>query len=102
MSKRFYKSNDKKIAGVCGGIADYFDWDPTIVRVLWGVLTLCTAEFPGIIAYLILALTMPNRPSDDSDWDNMKRANDYKPSEDAEFNSYFEKEKKQKKQKSED
>ena len=94
MSKRFYKSSDKKISGVCGGIADYFNWDPTIVRVLWAVLTLCTSGFPGILIYIVLALVMPNRPSSDADWDNMKRANDYKPSDDKEFNSYFDKDKK--------
>ena len=93
MNKRFYKSNDKKISGVCGGIAEYFNWDPTIVRVLWAVLTLCTSAFPGIIIYIVLALVMPSRPSNDADWDNMKRANAENPEDDKEFNSYFSKDK---------
>ncbi len=42
------------IAGVCGGLAEYFDnADPTIVRLIWALLTIFTAFFPGIIAYLI-------------------------------------------------
>ncbi|MCH5295398.1 MAG: PspC domain-containing protein [Treponema sp.] len=96
MSKRFYKSQERKICGVCGGIAEYFDFDPSLVRVLYTVLTLCTSLFPCIIVYIVLAFVMPDRPSAEENWDNMKRANDYteKPA-DKEFNSYFKKEKKE-------
>ncbi|VRF80913.1 putative stress-responsive transcriptional regulator [Streptococcus pneumoniae] len=44
---------DKKIAGVCAGVAYYLDMDPTIVRVIWGVLTCCYGA--GIVAYIILS-----------------------------------------------
>lgn len=60
--KKLYRSNDKKISGVCGGIAEYFDLDPTIMRLLWVVLTLCTVAFPGILAYIICALIIPPKP----------------------------------------
>lgn len=51
------KSRDKKIFGVCGGIAEYFGWDPTIVRVAWAIVS-CFAG-AGIIAYIIAAIIMP-------------------------------------------
>ena len=58
--KKLYRSNDRKIFGVCGGIAEYFDFDPTVVRVLWAVLTVTGGS--GAILYLIAALLMDNRP----------------------------------------
>ena len=48
---------DKKIAGVCAGVANYFDIDPTIVRVIWGVLAFCYGA--GIVAYIILWIIAP-------------------------------------------
>jgi phage shock protein C len=61
MVKRLYRSRDeRKIWGVCGGIAEYFEVDPTIIRLI-AVLTLffaCT----GIIVYIILAIVMPLEP----------------------------------------
>jgi len=61
MDKRLYKSrNDKKISGVCGGIANYFDIDPTIVRIAWVLFSLAYGS--GIIAYIIFALVMPEEP----------------------------------------
>ena len=57
--KKLYRSNDKKLCGVCGGIAEYFDMDPTIVRILWVIFSL--AGGCGILAYLICALIMPKR-----------------------------------------
>lgn len=61
-SKKFYRTNqsDKWIAGVCGGLARYFNIDPLLVRVLWIVLTLVTAVVPCLIAYLVLALAAPS------------------------------------------
>jgi phage shock protein C len=51
------------LSGVCGGIADYFDVDPTIVRLGWVVGTIfLTAGFGGLIAYLVCALVIPERP----------------------------------------
>ncbi|MBO5066572.1 MAG: PspC domain-containing protein [Clostridia bacterium] len=59
MKKRLYKSAvNKKLCGVCGGIAEYFDLDPTIIRLAWVVFTLLGGS--GIIAYIIAALVMPN------------------------------------------
>ncbi len=59
MKKRLYKSAvNKKLCGVCGGIAEYFDIDPTIVRLAWVVFTLLGGS--GIIAYIIAAIVMPN------------------------------------------
>ena len=53
MQKKFMRSGrDQKIGGVCAGLAHYFDIDPTIVRVIWGVLAFCYGA--GLIAYLIL------------------------------------------------
>lgn len=59
--KRLYKTEgaDKKLCGVCGGIAEYFDMDPTLVRVGWAIATLCASV--GLWAYLICALVMPNK-----------------------------------------
>ncbi|MBS4947137.1 PspC domain-containing protein [Streptococcus sp. IMAU 99125] len=48
---------DKKIAGVCAGVAYYLDIDPTIVRVIWGVLAFCYGA--GIVAYIILWIIAP-------------------------------------------
>ncbi len=59
--KRLYRSQyDRKIAGVCGGIAKYFSIDPTIVRILAVVLAIVTAAFPVLIGYLIAAAIIPN------------------------------------------
>ncbi len=59
-NKKLYRSNDRKIFGVCGGIAEYFGFDPTIVRVIWAVLSLSGGS--GAVLYLVAALLMENRP----------------------------------------
>ncbi len=60
MKKRLYKiENGKKIDGVCGGIAEYFDIDPTIVRLLWVFFSLCVGS--GVLAYIIAAIIMPRK-----------------------------------------
>jgi phage shock protein C len=61
MRKHLLRSKDGVIAGVCGGIAEYIDTDPTAIRVLWVVLTVFTALIPGIIAYLICWILIPER-----------------------------------------
>lgn len=58
MSKRLKLSSDKKLAGVCGGIAEYFELDPTLVRILWVVFTVLGGS--GIIAYILAWILMPN------------------------------------------
>lgn len=60
LKKKLYKSTtDKKISGVCAGIANYFGIDPTIVRIIYVCLSLMSASFPGIILYLALAFILP-------------------------------------------
>jgi len=58
--KRLYKSSDKKICGVCSGIAEYLDVDPTVIRLAWVILTLAGGS--GIIAYIVAALVMDDNP----------------------------------------
>jgi phage shock protein C len=62
MDKRLTKSANKMIAGVCGGIANYFGWDPTLVRVGFVLLSVLSVAFPGILFYLILWIIMPTEP----------------------------------------
>ncbi len=50
--------NDRIVAGVCGGIAQWLGWDPTVVRVAYVLITVLSAAFPGIIAYIILWFLM--------------------------------------------
>jgi phage shock protein C len=52
-------SRDKIIAGVCGGIAEWLDWDPTIVRLTYVLVSILSAAFPGVLVYLILWLVTP-------------------------------------------
>ncbi len=59
--KKLRRSDNKMLAGVCAGIAEYFEVDPTMVRVIYAVLTIFSAAFPGILLYIILMLIMPNQ-----------------------------------------
>lgn len=67
--KKLYKSTNKMVDGVCAGIAEYIGVDPTIVRVIYAVLTLCTA-FAGVILYAVLAIIIPREPFPDYDYKN--------------------------------
>ena len=59
--KKLYKSStDKKLAGVCGGIAEYFNIDSTLLRLGWVVFSLLGGS--GLLAYIIAAIIMPDRP----------------------------------------
>lgn len=61
MAKRLYKSGSNKVvSGVCGGIAEYFDIDPTLVRVAW--IIFCAMGGSGFLAYLVAALIIPEYP----------------------------------------
>ncbi|HCO18273.1 MAG TPA: PspC domain-containing protein [Tissierellales bacterium] len=63
MDKRLYLSDtDKKIAGVCGGIAEYFGIDFTLIRLGWVFLLLPTAFIGGIVMYFLAAAIIPHRP----------------------------------------
>jgi phage shock protein C len=55
-------SIDSKIAGVCGGIAEYMDVDSTVVRLIWVLITFFTGIIPGLLAYLVAWLVMPEAP----------------------------------------
>lgn len=101
MSKKLYKSSkNKMISGVCGGIAEYFNIDPTIVRLVTGVL--CCLKGVGVVLYILACIIIPYSDSDD-DIDNLKSANvnsDSKKNEgesngkmhsDEEFDNFFKK-----------
>ena len=61
--KRLYRSRrERQLAGVCGGIAEYIELDPTVVRVIYLAGTIVTGFFPGILIYFVLALIMPQEP----------------------------------------
>ncbi len=61
MEKRLYKSNsDIKLDGVCAGIAEYLNIDPTIVRLIWALLVLVAGT--GVLAYIVCMLVIPRRP----------------------------------------
>ena len=59
MEKKLYKSNNKMIDGVCAGIAEYFNLDPTLVRLAFVVLA-CSGS--GLLIYIIAAIIMPRKP----------------------------------------
>jgi phage shock protein C len=59
--RRLYLAeDDKKIAGVCGGIAEYLGIDSTVIRLAWIVATVLTGVVPGIIGYIIAAIVIPS------------------------------------------
>ena len=61
MEKRLYRNtSDKMLCGVCSGIADYFNIDPTLVRLGWVLLSLAAGG--GVIAYIIAAIIIPEGP----------------------------------------
>ena len=63
--KRLYRSNTNKIfAGIIGGIGEYFDIDPTFLRIIWLLVVLATGVFPGIVAYLIAIFIVPKKPQE--------------------------------------
>ena len=61
MGKRLYKSNkDKMLDGVCGGLAEYFGVDPTLIRLAW--VLLCAMGGSGVVAYIVAAIVIPREP----------------------------------------
>ena len=62
MQKKLYRSaTDKKLAGVCGGVAKYLNMDPTVIRVLWAIMSLFA--FIGVVAYIVCAFIIPEEPT---------------------------------------
>ena len=53
----------KMIAGVCGGIAEWLGWDPTLVRILYILISVLSVAFPGILVYILLWIVMPGPDS---------------------------------------
>lgn len=69
MEKKLYRSEvDKKIAGVCGGISEYFKIDSTIVRLL--LVVFCLMGGAGVLLYIIAWIVMPERPQNNFDYNN--------------------------------
>ena len=61
MEKKLYRSNSSKlVAGVCGGIGEYLNVDPTLVRMIW--VLFCCLGGSGFLAYMIAAIIIPSRP----------------------------------------
>ena len=61
MDKKLYRNSDNKmIAGVCSGLSEYINIDPTIVRLIWALIALSGA---GLVAYLVAAIIIPEKPS---------------------------------------
>ena len=61
MDKKLYRNAENKmIAGVCSGLAEYINIDPTIVRLIWALIALSGA---GLVAYLVAAIIIPEKPS---------------------------------------
>ena len=62
MKKKLYKSvKDRKLTGVCGGLAEYFDINSNIVRIMWLILVLCAGT--GLLAYIICAIVLDDNPN---------------------------------------
>lgn len=82
MRKRLTKSrNNRVFFGVLGGIAEYFNISPTLVRVIFAILTLCTAGFPGFSIYLILLIVLPSWRYQDSYYEQADHSRYYQPNE---------------------
>ena len=61
MEKKLYRiKHGKKLAGVCGGLAEYLNMDPSVVRVLWAIISLCAGT--GVLAYIVCAFVIPEKP----------------------------------------
>ena len=59
-NKKLYRSKDNKVfAGICGGLGEYFDTDPTVIRLFWLLLVIFSGIFPGVIAYIFAILIVP-------------------------------------------
>ncbi len=65
-TKKLTRSTNRILGGVCGGIAEYFDVDPTIIRVCYAVLSVFAAGFPGLLLYIILLLLIPEKDPRDN------------------------------------
>lgn len=61
--KKIYRSRtNRQISGVCGGIAEFFNIDPTIIRLVWALVSIFSAAVPGVLIYFVCALVIPEEP----------------------------------------
>lgn len=60
-TKKLYRSDNKAIAGVCAGLAEYFNIDVALFRILYVVISVLSAAFPGALVYIIMWIIMPKR-----------------------------------------
>ncbi len=63
MNSKLYRSKNETISGVCGGIAEYFSIDPTIIKILWAILTIIKPLY-GILGYIVCAAIIPKKTDD--------------------------------------
>lgn len=62
-NKRLYRSRENKVfAGVCGGLGDYANVDPVLIRLVWVLIVIFTGFFPGILAYILAIFIVPLKP----------------------------------------
>lgn len=64
MKKLYRSEKDKMFGGIIGGLAEYFEVDSTVLRLLWVLILFVTGVIPGLIAYLIALLIVPKKPSE--------------------------------------
>ena len=70
--KKLTRSSNRMIAGVCAGIAEYFGWDPTLLRIVY-ILAKFFTDFAGVIIYIILWIVVPGKRSSDGYEDRMNQ-----------------------------
>lgn len=64
LTKKLYRSNtDKMLTGVCGGTAEYFTMDSTVLRLIWTLVVVFTGFVPGVLVYIVAAIIMPMQPT---------------------------------------
>ena len=64
MKKLYLSDSDKKIAGICGGIAETYDIDSTLIRLAWVFIGLATAIIPALVTYIIAWIIIPQKPQE--------------------------------------
>jgi len=63
-AKRLYRSKKNKVfAGICGGVGEYFNIDPVLIRLIWVLVVIFTGFFPGVLAYIIAIFIVPEKRS---------------------------------------
>ncbi len=62
MKKLYRSKTDRQISGVCGGIANYFNIDATIIRLVWAFVSIVSTGIPGVLIYIICAFVIPEEP----------------------------------------